>query len=121
MIPKLHLIIRSGRQRKHEIIFTLTPNNQIVYGHITPLTIVSCPVFHTNLKMFRGHFLQHDGARVPETKRQRKENSKKNATKREESTQKEKEIKKRFGKKENEQGKNGKKRNSHKIERRKLP
>lgn len=44
-----------------------------------------------------------------------------NATKREESTQKEKEIKKRFGKKEIEQGKNGKKRNSHKIERRKLP
>ena len=73
MIAKLHLIIRSGRQRKHEIIFTLTPNNQIVYGHITPLTIVSCPVFHTNLKMFRGHFLQHDSTRVPETKRQRKE------------------------------------------------
>lgn len=47
--------------------------------------------------------------------------AKTNATKREESTQKEKEIKKRFGKKEIEQGKNGKKRNSHKIERRKLP
>lgn len=47
--------------------------------------------------------------------------AKTNATKREESTQKEKEIKKRFGKKENEQGKNGKKRNSHKIERRRLP
>ena len=76
MIAKLHLIIRSGRQRKHEIIFTLTPNNQIVYGHITPLTIVSCPVFHTNLKVFRGHFLQHDSTRVPETKRQRKENNK---------------------------------------------
>lgn len=47
--------------------------------------------------------------------------AKTNAIKREESTQKGKEIKKRFGKKENEQGKNGKKRNSHKIERRKLP
>lgn len=35
--------------------------------------------------------------------------AKTNATKREESTQKGKEIKKRFGKKENEQGKNGKK------------
>lgn len=121
MIAKLHLIIRSGSQRKQEIIFILTPNNHIVYGHITPLTIVSCPVFHTNLKMFRGHFLQHDSTRVPETKRQRKENSKNKCNKKGGKHTKEKEIKKRFGKKENEQGKNGKKRNSHKIERRKLP